>query len=262
MSISNWFTTSHRTGTGYSFEVTDLEETPHVPSNSELVTLLRNSYFGNDRLARIAARYGKNAVRDIFLAPRSDAKKNVRRGDFGEAVTAEYLKDVAGYQVPISKLRYKISANQTLPGADCVAVKVSDGNLVEVAYVESKLRTSYDSSVAVDGALQLKKDADNTAPEILTFIVSRLDDLNHPLHSAFLDYLFHRGSNTHEDTDRFLLFIVHERQIWNEGILRNLKDAEIEIEPMRLYVARITGLRNLADSAFSSLGMVAVSDGD
>ena len=260
MNIGNWFIASQRTDTGYSFEVTDLEETSYVPSNGELADLLSNSYFGSAKLADIADRYGKRAVRDRLLAPRATTQLNVRRGDFGEVVTAEYLTAVAGYQVPISKLRYKISANQTLPGTDCVAVKVSDGNLEEVAYVESKLRTSYDSAVAITGASQLKKDADATAPEILSFIVSMLNDINHPLCNAFLDYMFDRDSNAHHEMDRFLLFIIHEKQIWNERILRNLEDAEIEVEPLCLYAARITGLRCLADSAFSSLGMMADSD--
>ncbi len=180
----------------------------------------------------------------------------VRRGDFGEAVTVAYLKEVEGYTVPISKLRFKIGSNQTLPGTDCVSIKLSGQSLAEVAFVESKLRTSLDLSVAVAGCSQLKKDAESDVPEILTFIARRLRDIDHPLTDLVEGYVFERNT----DLDKYLLVILHEKAAWDERILKNLEDEEVGLEPFHVYVAQISDLRSLSDGAFSAMGAAVIED--
>ena len=116
MNIADWLKPNPRADSDFSFEVTDLEETNSVPSPTELANLMSDAYWGTDYLANVAERYGYGEVRDKILRSRAGMLPSVRRGDFGEAVTVEYLKTVEGYRVPVMKLRYKISANQTLPG--------------------------------------------------------------------------------------------------------------------------------------------------
>ncbi len=181
---------------------------------------------------------------------------SVRRGDFGEAVTVEYLKTVEGYRVPVMKLRYKISANQTLPGTDCIAFKFSDGKLVKVAFVESKFRTSADLAVAVQGTKQLQKDADNVDSEILTFVARQLRETGDPLTELIEAYIFDRDA----ELDEFLLMILYENTIWDERILENLEDESLDIEHLHVYIAKITGLRQLTDAAFLELEVEVVDD--
>ena len=250
MSVADWLSPSPRATSDFSFEVTDLEETSKVPSSAELVDLLTESYWGEDYLADLAARYGFSEVRDKFLKARVGTLLSVKRGDFGEAVTVDYLKDAEGYLVPVHKLRYKIGANQTLPGTDCVALKLVNDVLVEVLFVESKLRTSPDPSVAVTGTRQLKQDADNDNPVILTFIARRLRETDDPLTELFESYLFQRSTTL----DKYLLMLLHQADSWDELILENLKDEEIELEPLHVYVAKIANLKELSDRAFSVMG--------
>ena len=192
MNIATWLRPTQRAANVFSFEVTDIKETSAVPQVTELAELLADSYWGNEYLERLASRYGFDAVRQRFLEARSGSNLAVRRGDFGEAVTVEYLKEVEGYTIPVSKLRFKIGANQTLPGTDCVSIKLSGESLSEVAFVESKLSTSLDLSVAVAGCSQLKKDAESDVPEILSFIARRLRDIDHPLTDLVEGYVFER----------------------------------------------------------------------
>ena len=256
MGVADWLKPSPRPASTFSFEVTDLKETPAVPSSHELADLLAESYWGKDYLANIADRYGFEAVRDKFLRSRAGARLHVRRGDLGEAVTVDYLKNVEGYLVPVMKLRYKIGTNQTLPGTDCVALKLSDADLAEVVFVESKLRTSLDLSVAIAGSQQLKQDADSTTPEILTFMARQLRDANNPLTVPFEKYLFHRDT----ELDKFLLILLHESSTWDERILKNLEDEELDLEPLRVYVARVSDLKDLSDKAFSAMGTEVIED--
>ena len=258
MNVVEWLYPVPRTNSTYSFEVTDLKEkTSKRPSSAELAELLRESYWKQDLLADLADRYGYEAVRDKFLRARDETQLSVRRGDFGEALSVEYLKKVEGYLVPVMKLRYKIVSNQTLPGTDCVAVKLSEEDeIIEVAFVESKLRTSLDTSVAVKGAKQLKQDSDSTTPEILTFMVQRLHETNNPLASRFESYIFNRDI----ELDTYLLIIFHESADWRERILINLEDEAIDLEPLHVYVANIDDLKQMSDTAFATLSAEVIED--
>ncbi len=238
--------------------MTDLEETPTVPKPTELAEVLQDSYFGKEYLATVAARYGFRAVHEKLLQARSSTALKVKRGDFGEAITTEYLKRVEGFDIPVIKLRYKVTANQTLPGTDCLTLKVSNGTLVEVGYVESKLRTAVDVSVAVEGAKQLAQDASRAVPEILTFVSRQLRESRNPLTNLFESYLFDRNA----DLDVYILMILHESTKWNERILVNLEDEQVALEPLQVYVAKIAELGRLADATFSQLGMEVLEDDD
>ena len=258
MNIIDWLKPIPRADSNFSFEVTDLEETDSVPSHTELANLMGDAYWDTDHLANVAAKYGFEEIRDKILRSRAETMPSVRLGDFGEAVTVEYLKTVEGYHIPVMKLRYKVGANQTLPGTDCIAFRFSDGRLVKVAFVESKLRTSLDLSVAVAGTKQLQQDADSAASETLTFVARRMRETGHPLTELVEAYVYGRDTELDEE---YLLMILHENATWDERILENLEDESLELEPLHLYIARITGLRQLTDAAFSKLD-VEVGDDD
>ena len=227
-----------------------------MPSPTELADLMRDAYLDTDYLADLADRYGWGKVRDKILRPRADTRPSVRRGDFGEAVTVEYLKAVEGYHIPVIKLRYKMSANQTLPGTDCIAFRFSDNKLVKVAFVESKFRTAKDLAVAVQGTKQLQQDADSANSETLVFVARQLRKTNNPLTELIEGYIFDREA----ELDEFLLVILHEEVTWDEQILINLEDENLGLEPLQVYVARIIELGQLTDAAFSELDVEVVED--
>ena len=54
--------------------------------------------------------------------------------------------------------------------------------------------------------------------------------------------------------DTFKLLVFHEHHIWDEWILQNLEDEEMGLEPLKVYVARITHLAALSDATFRALG--------
>ena len=258
MSTVDWLKPFRREASEFSFEVTDLQETSEVPSAAELADLLNDSFWGNDYLASLASRYGQEEVKERFIRARVGKQLSVKRGDFGEAVTVDYLRRAEGYHIPIQKLRYKISAEQTFPATDCIALRLANDALEEVLFVESKLRTFRDLSVAVAGTRQLKQDADSENPVILTFVARRLRDTNDPLATLFESYLFERT----ETLDSYLLMLLFQADRWDERILENLEDEDIDLEPLHVYVAKIANLKELSDGAFSVMGAEVIEDDD
>jgi hypothetical protein len=253
--INEWLRPARRDASGFSFVATDLLEDPtSLPTSADFASLLREAYWGEEYLSNLAGKYGWIAVKDRFLQARSGMQLKVRRGDFGEAIAAQYLKEVEQYHIPVIKLRFKMSTNQTLPGTDCIAIKVNNGQLEEVCYVESKLRTTLDLSVAISGASQLKKDAETAIPEILTFIVRRMTENQDPHRALIEQYIFSRDNKI----DTFKLMVFHNSECWDERILRNLQEANIELIPLEVYVAKIVNIVNLSDTVFTALGQCEV----
>jgi hypothetical protein len=118
--IDEWLHSVRRNLSGFSFNITDLQENySAVPTHAQLASLLSDAYWDMSYLSDLAGRYGLDAVRERFLQARAETQLRVRRGDFGEAVAAQYLKEVEQYHIPVPKLRFKMAANQTLPGTDC-----------------------------------------------------------------------------------------------------------------------------------------------
>lgn len=256
MVVENWLRPYPRSDTDFSFEVIDLIESLSVPSPTALAGLLAESYWGLEYLAELSEEYWPESIRDVFFRARERTRTPVKRGDWGEAVTVDYIKNVVGYLVPVPKLTYKIGANQTLPGSDCVALNLTDGVLSDVIFVESKLRTTKDTSVAVEGASQLHKDAEIENPEILPFIARQLRIADDPLTQEFEAYLFDRSTTR----EKYMLMLLHESDKWNELALRNLEDGEINVKPLQVYVAKIVDLRELIDTTYAELGGGTVED--
>jgi len=257
--IKGWLEPILRQTSRFSFDIIDLQEDKNfVPTYHELASLLREAYWGEEYLSVLAGRYGWDAVKDRFLQARAGTRLTVRRGDFGEALAAQYLGEVEQYTIPVTKLRFKITANQTLPGTDCIAIKLQDDRLVEICYVESKLRKSLDLSVAVSGVTQLKQDADTAIPEILTFVARRLNEERSTLAEIVEEYIFSRNI----ELDNYKLLVFQERASWDEKVLQNLDDEDMGLNPLGVYVAKIDDITGLSDNTFNALGASEIVDDD
>lgn len=255
MAVSDWLRPVPRSAS-YAFDVVDLEEISSAPMPAAFADLLRDAYFGKDYLATLADRYGFATVKSR-LESRIPVQEPTQRGDFGEAVTVEILEALEGFHVPVNKLRYKIASNQILPGPDCLAFKLSEGELQEIAYAEVKLRTAPDKAVAVKGAKQLGRDAQTGGPALLTFVLLRLRNREEALADAIEAYVFGRS----DSKDKFLLSILYEKAHWAEDILGRLEDEGIELKPLVVYVARIAQLKSLVAATYAELRAEAQGNG-
>ena len=262
--LSKWLSQSERTESAYSnFGVIDSEETSTLSSEikSHLVDLLHFALFDPDELNAFAEHLGWGIRESTgYRVPTAD---KVKRGDFGEIFVSAMLEQFHGYEIPVQKLRSKLTGNQTLTGTDIVALRVSDSDSIEeVCFVESKLRTSRDNDIAVEACEQLQKDYALETPAILPFIFIQLRRRGDGdrLFRAFRDYLADRSDNRYLDT--FRLGLCFEHNEWREKVLENLDDDPVALNKLCVHVVRITDLRSLTDELFDIVGVSEVSEDD
>jgi len=194
-----------------------------------------------------------------LLANMVPAQWTNKLGDFGEMLSGILLEEFHNLQLPVRKLRYKISSGQTLPSTDIVAFKINDEeHIEEVHFVEVKARNSKDSYMALEAYSQLQEAYHSNLPPILHFIAQRLIEQNSPLAPKFMRYLGARVDSS--ELDRFHICLICDQEHWAESILSNLDQIEIDIHPMTVHGVVIGDLKGLVDTLFSSIPTKVDSD--
>lgn len=264
--INTWLSSSERAPNPYArFRLIDVEEPAGLPDESRdyVSNLLRDSRFAPEFLADMAGILGWDMVRDTILSGASPNAIPTKRGDFGEVLITALLEESHGYKIPVRKLRYKVTRNQLLHGTDALAIRVdTEGNVTEVCFVESKLRTATrnadDRNLAVTGCDQLKNDFDHKLPDILQFVAQRLHEIKDELFGPFVVYMGTRADTT--DIDTFCLGLVWERAEWEEQILQNLEEHTNVLPRLVVHAIRINNLGQVSDDLFARVGLIEVTD--
>jgi hypothetical protein len=243
--------------------ITDIQEFSELSSDvrQHLSELLLQARFDTPFLESLAEGLGWPRVREYIITQAMPSNVTAKRGEFGEVLISGILEQFYGYIVPVRKLRFKITSGQSLPATDIIALALdTDGNITEVMYVESKLRTTHDAMAAVEGYKQLQKDYSSRLPDMLTFVASQLYERNKPLYQSFRDYMGDRLDN--RDKDNFCLGLCFDRDEWQEQALVNLGDYGADNPMPRVFVRHVSNLRALTDHVFAGVGISEVIDDD
>lgn len=258
--LSEWLRWSRREPSPFSgFRVIDVTES-EPPTDiviNHLKDLLTYARLDPSFLQDAAKYLGWDNVRAL-IAEFQPLGTRARRGEFGEVLSSAMLSEFHNYLVPVQKLRFAISGDQSLPGTDVIALKLDKRRIAEVSFVESKLRTGSDTGAAVQGYDQVKRDYEERLPDMLRFVAQRLH--GDPLFDVFMEYMRDRMDT--RDRDSFQLFLVWEQSQWSETVLRNLEDNEVELNRLNVHVTLIQDLADLTNSLFAMLGAGIVSDDD
>ena len=183
----------------------------------------------------------------------------MRRGEFGEVLSSAMLQQFHGYTIPVQKLRFAISSDQSLPGTDVIVLRLdSQRKITEVGFVESKLRTGSDTGAAVQGYKQLKHDYEQQQSDMLHFVAQRLYERNDLLKDEFMKYMLDREDR--RDRDSFQLFLIWEQPGWSETVLQNLEDNDVELDRLTLHVTLVQNLGQLTEKLFRSIGVDGAVD--
>ncbi len=178
-----------------AFQVVERRVTEQDASkrHSVMQTLYREVRHNPKTLAAaVAGRLSKTRFGDV--SANATTVDRVRKGDFGEAIaTHDVIAD--GYEVPVHKLRVKISGNQTLPGVDVVGFKLNEkrDRIDRAVYVESKFRNADDAQLnplAVVAHEQLRDFCQLQMAALHGFIVEQLNEHKSDLadlHEAYLN---------------------------------------------------------------------------
>ena len=251
--LNNWLKWCYRDPCPYvTFRVIDIHE-QCVPSEEiktfilDSLALERFEYSFIQDMVRIL---GWDSIAEEITESDSEDLSPFLKGDIGEMFFSVILRELHNYIIPVPKLRSKIITTQSQPRTDILALKIDqNSNITEVCYFEVKLRTGTDNSAASDSYYQLMDAYNSQTPSIIKYIASKLKEKNDSLYDNFLLYLQERRDS--RDRDNFQIGLCWEKENWNEKVLENLEDIEIELPILTTQILQIENLRSLLNDIFN-----------
>jgi len=261
--IDKWLKEEKRIRTTYSkFAVIDLTENDDLCEEElkELKTFLANQiliHLENPvRLKTIFEKAPldklKKYVSDNILPDKNDPF-HPRQSFWGEIVTAEILEKIRKAILPIYKLRYKELKNKAMRGkADVIACKIL-ANKPVIIFAEVKSKITYAKKIAKEAYNGLVQN-NVEVPEIIDYISKRLEDRDEYDLVSLFDKAIKDPSSYSKD---FHIFLVFEKDKWNEKILEFLNFTEIKLPNLTLNVVLINSLQDLINETYELIPEVA-----
>jgi hypothetical protein len=244
--LKHWLATSERQPAERRFAVRDTTEHSALTEAvaTYMVQLLVDELIGLDFIDLLANALGDEATLK-WVRDSTPARPTMQRGDFAEVLTGALLIEFDGYEVPIKKLRYRVSADDSLTGGDVLALRTDvDGNILGTCLAESKFRSTPARHVAVDAYKQLEKQAGQALPDIYRFVTQRLLETGNPLGAALLTFL---GSGSNDELTEYRIELVWDLDAWREDVLEELDDLEPSLSPLTVDAVRVDGLVHLVN---------------
>ncbi|GHU94789.1 hypothetical protein FACS1894208_06490 [Clostridia bacterium] len=100
---------------------------------------------------------------------------NVRKGNFAEVITAEYLDATTPTSLPVYRLRYNTNVNQSMKGEDVLLFDL-DSDPIRIIVAESKFRKAPSKADVIEMVEGLERSHSGTLPVSLAFVSDRLYD--------------------------------------------------------------------------------------
>ena len=103
------------------------------------------------------------AAKELDRRPEDE---NIRKGNFGEVLASEYLKQKEGYLIPVYRLRYSQHPDSSPPGDDVLAFKLDGpkGSKKEVCITEVKVRNRFGSDAVKEAYEKIDKSYNGLRP--------------------------------------------------------------------------------------------------
>jgi len=133
---------------------------------------------------------------------------NTRKGNFGEILASEYLRQCQGYTIPIYRLRYSSNPESSMKGDDVLAFKFGepDGQSREILVVEAKVRARFASRIVQEAYNQLGN-GPRPQPTSLVFVANTLRREGRSDEAGLVLEFLNRFS-LQQPTQRHMIFIV------------------------------------------------------
>ncbi len=245
MVVKEWLKIDERNPNPYSFKIKDAIENS-VDKDSvvrfcggELINSVRNLRFlecvlkNNDLNA--LSEYVKNNVFALEGSP-------TWVGDFGEVLCASILRDCDKHIIPIYKLRGREKQNWSMRLTDILTYKNEKDTLI-INFSEVKTRTKNKECNAPKAYKKLQDEMKDSKPEIIDFIARKLyDEGKFEEAKLFLDVYLGKIKTVKYS----ILFLVYEKQLWDEKILTGLNDI-FENSDKRIFEVRIIRILDLIE---------------
>jgi hypothetical protein len=251
--LRDWLATLERQPADRRFAARDTTEHSALTEAvyAYLVQLVLDNLIGLDFIELLANALGDEVTLN-WVRDSTPGRAPMQRGDFAEILTGALLIEFDGYEVPIKKLRYRVSADDSLTGGDVLALRAdTDGSIIGTCLAETKFRSTPATRAAVDAYEQLEKQARQALPDIYRFVTQRLTEIGHPLGAALLRFL---GSGSNDDLAEYRIELVWDLDAWREDVLNELDDLEPSLHPLTVDVVRIEQLVELVEELLTRTG--------
>jgi hypothetical protein len=189
----------------------------------------------------------EQAAQEFDKRPRDD---KTRKGNFGEILASEYLRQVEGYDLPVYRLRWNTNPDTSMRGEDILAFKLGnpDGTGREICVTEAKVLSRYDKRVVKSAHKQLCS-GHRPRPNSIPFVYSVLR-LKGEREKATAILAFQNRLASHPPIRRNFLMLVTGNRPRNP-----FQVIEVEPEVVKNLMAAnlsLTDLTNLVNELFEA----------
>lgn len=206
-----------------------------------------------ESVKKAAQEIGFEKSYSFLVTEAQPTSENMIKGRFGEVLFTGILEDFYDYAIPIYKLRYNATANHSQTGTDILGIKIKDGEIFEVCFVESKLRIPPTKKILSQAFDQLMKDQTKDIPEIFRFVLNRLLEHDDALATPLLRHISER---TKSNKDFFRIGAVFEKDTLPNDAFNNLhEDMEGFSVNLHLDLVGIKKLNNFINDLYKEIGV-------
>ena len=256
--LDEWLEYSERQENSFNFRIIDLsekEERNLTKVNEIFSDIFVDNVVDHEFAKKISLKIGWSKFYEKFISPKLPRTPNMKKGKFGEILEGAILEEFFNFEIPIKKWKYGITADQSLPSTDIVAVKIDDSKIIEMCFVESKVRTKKDNRSVVEAYEQLMNEQKKEMPEMVDFIMKRLDEKNHPLSNAFIDYCLVNDNRN----DSYRICAIYDNSKWDERSLKNLNESVSNLTSnLTVDVIRIETLDHVIKTSYNKMESNAI----
>jgi hypothetical protein len=250
--LRTWLDQADRIEQERRFLVVDLFEVETPPSEAvinHLGSLLASAKIDLNVLSDLREALGHERGSARVSPSKNEA---LMKGDFGEVLMSAHLEVFDEYALPVQKLRFQVTPEQSQTGTDLICLRVAGDDISELHFVEGKVRIPLDRDVALGAHKQLVDARAEGFATVIAFIADRLYADRPDLYQQFSRYLRSREA---EDLDTYGVCLVHEHETWNEAVLSKLDDLGDDcLEPLTVRVLLVKRLEDVIAATYSAAG--------
>lgn len=255
--IRDWLRIVTRYEHDYKFNIidateTDIREDASFPS--WLAEQLLVAYKNPEHLKRRYSKREKGELKNylttqVFPPLTKKLDQNVRRGDWGEIITSLILRDIHQLETALIKLRYKLNRRKSSFGIDVFGVQLDkEGKVCGLCVCEAKTKITYDKQIGIKAYNSLYFNDNSSIITICDFMSTLYyNEGNYDLSDQFDEIVLQEANFP---TDHHI-FLVHEKDKWNEDILIELDNLGDLKQGFHVNVLLIENLDQLAQHSFS-----------
>ncbi len=199
LEIKNKSVITEHYANGNSLKILELRPEEFEGLVARLVGVLPDYYIDPISIASTLERLGKSAAAQK-LRDKIPEVKNIRSGDIGEVIAADYIEESTDYSTPIRKLRWRDHRNMPMRGDDVIGVLVNqEKQTIRFLKAEAKGNRALSRQVLKDAQDELDLDEGLPSPHALTFIAERLRETGNKELSDLIEKVqLVDGINTHQ----------------------------------------------------------------